>query len=137
VFGPGSMRRSALTRAARRDDDRPVVGTHGPGERTVLVVSPSDERRHDWAAVVRDGRTSVMTCTGPSGQCVLLRGLDRCPLVGRSDVVLYDLDATSPSFLALLLHAHRETEVVVVRDRLVRGTHRPSAVLRRLPHHRG
>jgi len=49
--------------------------------------------------------------------------------VERAGVVLYDFDATTPSFLATLLHAHRNAEVV--RDRIVRGQHRPRVVLRR------
>ena len=36
-------------------------------------------------------------------------------------------------FLATLLKAHREAEIVLVRDRMVRGKHRPSVVLRRRP----
>ena len=101
--------------------------------RQVLVVSPSEVRREDWSTVVNDGRTTVSTCSGPTEHCVLLRGLDSCPLVAGCDVVLYDFDATTPSFLAILLKAHRGTEVVLVRDRMVRGQHRPSVVLRRRP----
>ncbi len=101
--------------------------------RAVLIVSPSEARRQDWSAVVDDGRTEVSTCSGPSQQCVLLRGLETCPLVAKCDVVLYDFDATSPSFLATLLRAHRSVEVVLVRDRMVQGRHRPSVVLRRHP----
>ncbi|MBU6424177.1 MAG: hypothetical protein KGQ88_09105 [Chloroflexi bacterium] len=103
------------------------------GTRRVLVVSPSETRRVDWSSVVEDGRTTVATCSGPTDQCVLLRGLGSCPLVADCDVVLYDFDATTPSFLALLLRAHRAAEVVLVRDRVVRGQHRPSVVLRRRP----
>lgn len=47
--------------------------------------------------------------------------------------MLYDFDATSPSFLATLLHAHRNAEVILVRDRVVRDQHRPRVVLRRSP----
>ncbi len=112
---------------------RMALAPHGVATRSVLVVSPSEDRRHDWSAVVDDGRTVVETCPGPSSHCVLLRGLETCPLVARSDVVLYDFDATSPSFLALLLRAHRAAEVVLVRDRMVRGRHRPSVVMRRRP----
>ncbi len=103
------------------------------GTRRVLVVSPSETRRTDWSDVVEDGRTTVATCSGPTEHCVLLRGLESCPLVAGCDVVLYDFDATTPSFLALLLRAHRAAEVVLVRDRMVRGQHRPSVVLRRRP----
>ncbi len=109
-----------------------VTAVRGDG-RKVLVVSPSETRRTDWSAVVEDGRTTVTTCSGPTEQCVLLRGLGSCPLVAGCDVVLYDFDATTPSFLALLLRAHRAAEVVLVRDRVVRGQHRPSVVLRRRP----
>ncbi len=101
--------------------------------RAVLIVSPSDVRRRDWAAVVADGRTEVTTCAGPSEGCVLFRGLETCPLVARCDAALYDLDATPPRFLATLLRAHRGAEIVLVRDRMVRGRHRPSVVLRRRP----
>lgn len=104
-----------------------------PARRQVLVVSPSPVLRADWSAVVDDGRTDVTTCPGPSEQCVLLRGLGSCPLVAACQVVLYDFEATTPSFLATLLRAHRSTEVVLVRDRMVRGRHRPSVVLRRRP----
>ena len=104
-----------------------------PTTRSVLVVTPSEQRRHDWSAVVSDGRTAVTTCPGPSQHCVLLRGLETCPLVAACDVVLYDFDATTPSFLAQLLRAHRSAEVVLVRDRVVRGQHRPSVVMRRRP----
>lgn len=104
-----------------------------PAERSVLVVTPSETRRRDWSAVVSDGRTVVTTCPGPTENCMLLRGLDTCPIVAACDVVLYDFDATSPSFLALLLRAHRDAEVVLVRDRVVRGQHRPSVVMRRRP----
>jgi hypothetical protein len=101
--------------------------------RAVLVVSPSDDRRRDWSAVVSDGRTDVAICPGPGGHCVLLRGLETCPLVAASDVVLYDVDAVTPHFLALLLRAHRSAEIVLVRDHVVRGRHRPRVVLRRRP----
>lgn len=101
--------------------------------RSVLVVSPTDDRRRDWANVVRDGRTDVLTCAGPGAGCVLLRGLQSCPLVAQCDVVVYDFDATSPGFLARLLAAHRDAEVVLARDRMVRGQHRPSVVMRRRP----
>jgi hypothetical protein len=101
--------------------------------RRVLVVSPSETRRTDWSSVVEDVRTAVSTCSGPTEHCVLLQGLDSCPLVGGCDVVLYDFDATTPSFLAVLLRAHRAAEIVLVRDRIVRGQHRPSVVLRRRP----
>lgn len=104
----------------------------GPARR-VLVVSPSETRRTDWSSVVEDGRTAVTTCSGPTDHCVLLRGFESCPLVATCDVVLYDMDATTPSFLARLLRAHRGAEVVLVRDRMVRGQHRPSVVLRRRP----
>ena len=101
--------------------------------RSVLVVTPSEERRRGWSSVVSDGRTAVATCPGPSEHCVLLQGLETCPLVASCDVVLYDFDATAPSFLALLLRSHRAAEVVLVRDRVVRGQHRPSVVMRRRP----
>ncbi|MBI2324359.1 MAG: hypothetical protein HYU87_05315 [Chloroflexi bacterium] len=107
----------------------PAAGQH----RTVLVVSPSEARRRDWAAVVADDRTDVSTCAGPGEHCVLLRGLESCPLVAQCDAALYDFDATAPPFLATLLRAHREAEIVLVRDRMVRGKHRPSVVLRRRP----
>ncbi len=110
-----------------------ALGTHGRPRRTVLVVSPSEALRHDWSKVVADDRTTVETCSGPGSHRVLMRGLDTCPLAARSDVVLYDHDATPPSFLAVLLRAHRNAEVVLVRDRKVRGQHRPSVVLRRRP----
>lgn len=111
-----------------------AVTVHGLPRRAVLIVSPSEERRRDWSAVVQDDRTTVETCAGPTSHCVLLCGLETCPRVARSDVALYDFDATTPSFLALLLRAHRSAEVVLVRDRMVRGHHRPSVVLRRRPH---
>lgn len=101
--------------------------------RAVLIVSPSEERRRDWSAVVADDRTEVTTCPGPHERCVLLRGLESCPLVAACDAALYDHDATEPSFLAVLLRAHRDVEIVLVRDRMVRGHHRPSVVLRRRP----
>lgn len=101
--------------------------------RRLLVVSPTDSRRADWSAVVDDGRTDVTTCNGPRPDCVLLCGGESCPLVDGCDVVLYDFDATTPSFLATLLRSHRRAEVVLVRDRVVRGQHRPSVVLRRRP----
>lgn len=101
--------------------------------RAVLIVSPSEARRQDWSAVVEDDRTQISTCPGPSEHCVLLRGLDTCPLVAGCDAALYDFDATSPPFLATLLHAHRAAEIVLVRDRIVHGRHRPSVVLRRRP----
>lgn len=108
-----------------------------PRRRGVLVVTPSEAQRRDWSAVVADDRTRVETCPGPSANCLLLRGVSSCPLVERADLVLYDFDATTPQFLAMLLHAHRNAEVVLVRDRLVRGQHRPSAVLRRRPRSTG
>jgi len=101
--------------------------------RSVLIVSPSEARRRDWSAVVADGRTDVGSCAGPSSSCVLLRGEASCPLVQGADLVVYDFDATSPSFLAMLLRAHRSADVVLARDRIARGQHRPSAVLRRRP----
>lgn len=101
--------------------------------RAVLVVSPSEARRTDWSAVVADDRTTVSICPGPSDQCVLLRGAASCPLVAQCDAALYDFDATAPAFLATLLRAHRDAEIVLVRDRMVRGKHRPSVVLRRRP----
>ena len=107
--------------------------THAVTGRSALVVTASEVRRRDWSDVVRDDRTTVETCGGPSEHCVLLRGLESCPLVARSDVVLYDIDATTPAFLAMLLRAHRGSEVVLVRDRVVRGQHRPSVVMRRRP----
>ncbi len=107
----------------------PTAGQH----RAVLVVSPSEARRRDWAAVVADDRTEVSTCAGPTDQCVLLQGIESCPLVAQCDAALYDFDATAPPFLATLLKAHREAEIVLVRDRMVRGKHRPSVVLRRRP----
>jgi hypothetical protein len=103
------------------------------GRRAVLVVSPSDDRRRDWSAVVSDGRSEVSTCPGPGGHCALTRGLESCPLVAASDVVLYDVDAITPGFLATLLTAHRSAEIVVARDHVVRGLHRPRAVMRRHP----
>lgn len=125
--------RSALFHPSQRSQDRRVTLT-APRRRAVLIVSPSEERRRDWTAVVEDDRTQVTTCPGPNEQCVLLRGLDEtCPLVAKCDVALYDFDATTPSFLATLLRAHRAAEVVLVRDRMVRGRHRPSVVLRRRP----
>lgn len=108
-------------------------GSRRTRHRRVLVVTPSDARRRDWSAVVADDRTRVETCPGPGANCLLLRGVPSCPLVARADLVLYDFDATTPSFLAMLLQAHRSAEVVLVRDRLVRGQHRPSVVLRRRP----
>ena len=111
----------------------PMAVTQTVARRSVLVVTPSEVRRRDWSDVVSDGRTTVETCAGPGEHCVLLQGLDSCPLVARSDVVLYDFEATTPSFLALLLRAHRSSEVVLVRDRVVRGQHRPSVVMRRRP----
>lgn len=104
-----------------------------PRRRSVLIVSPSEARRRDWTLVVEDDRTDVSTCPGPNEGCVLLRGLDTCPLVAACDAALYDADATRPEFLAVLLHAHRDAEIVLVRDRVVRGRHRPSVVLRRRP----
>lgn len=101
--------------------------------RSVLIVSPSDARRTDWASVVGDERTVVATCLGPNERCVLLTGSETCPLVAQCDAALYDFDATAPTFLATLLHAHRDAEIVLVRDRIVRGKHRPSVVLRRRP----
>ena len=83
--------------------------------------------------MVADDRTEVSTCDGPSDQCVLLQGIESCPLVAQCDAALYDFDATAPPFLATLLKAHREAEIVLVRDRMVRGKHRPSVVLRRRP----
>lgn len=100
--------------------------------RSVLIVSPSEARRTDWTSVVEDGRTTVTTCPGPNDQCVLLREAS-CPLVAQCDAALYDFDATAPAFLATLLRAHRDAEIVLVRDRMVRGKHRPSVVLRRRP----
>ena len=100
--------------------------------RKVLVVSPSAARRTDWAAVVSDGRTDVEVCAGPRDSCPLLKA-GSCALVGACDVALYDFDATTPAFLAELLHAHRAAEIVLVRDRTVRGQHRPSVVMRRRP----
>jgi len=105
----------------------------GRARRAVLIVSPSEVRRQDWSSVVCDGRTDVETCSGPSEHCVLLRGLSSCPLVGRCDVALYDFESTPPGFLAELLRAHRAAEIVLVRDRVVRGRHRPSVVMRRRP----
>lgn len=101
--------------------------------RSVLVVSPSDVRRSGWSAVVGDDRTAVTTCSGPGEQCVLMLGRETCPLVAQCDAALYDFDATPPAFLATLLHAHRDAEIVLVRDRMVRGKHRPSVVMRRRP----
>lgn len=109
------------------------MGAPAAQRREVLIVSPSDVRRHDWAAVVTDERTAVTTCPGPSEQCVLLRGLETCPLLASCDAALYDFDATPPTFLATVLRAHRDAEIVLVRDRMVRGRHRPSVVLRRRP----
>lgn len=105
-----------------------------PRRRSVLIVSPSDTRRRDWSLVVSDDRTDVATCPGPNEGCVLFRGLESCPLIVACDAALYDVDATRPEFLALLLPAHRDAEIVLVRDRMVRGRHRPSVVLRRRPH---
>ncbi len=107
--------------------------TTAPAHRAVLVVSPSEVRREDWSKVVADDRTEVTTCAGPSEHCVLLRGFETCPLVARCDAALYDIDATPPAFLATLLRAHRGAEIVLVRDRMARGRHRPSVVLRRRP----
>lgn len=99
--------------------------------RTVLIVSPSEIRRRDWSAVISSARTDVLTCPGPSIWCALFRGMRTCPLVARSDLALYDADATSTGFLATLLAAHRTVEVVVARNRVVRGQHRPRGILRR------
>ena len=109
------------------------MSTAAGRHRAVLIVSPSEARRRDWSAVVADDRTEVTTCAGPNEQCVLTRGLESCPLVAQCDVALYDFDATAPPFLATLLRAHRAAEIVLVRDRMVRGKHRPSVVLRRRP----
>lgn len=83
--------------------------------------------------MVEDERTRVTTCPGPNEGCVLVKGDGTCPLVAECDAALYDFDATAPPFLATLLRAHREAEIVLVRDRMVRGKHRPSVVLRRRP----
>lgn len=107
--------------------------SEGASRRSVLVVSPSEDRRTDWTAVIEDGHTRVTTCSGPGDECVLLRGSETCPLVADCSSVLYDFDATAPAFLATLLRAHPDAEVVLVRDRLFRGKHRPSVVLRRRP----
>lgn len=112
--------------------DAKIGGMPASARRRVLVVSPSETRRTGWSEVVDDGRTDVATCPGPNDGCILLRG-ESCPLVAGSDVALYDFDATTPAFLATLLRSHRAAEVVLVRDRLVRGRHRPSVVLRRRP----
>lgn len=109
------------------------MSTTPAARRAVLIVSPSEVRRRDWSTVVKDDRTEVTTCAGPSEHCVLLRGLETCPLVARCDAALYDFDATPPWFLGVLLGAHRAAEIVLVRDRTVRGRHRPSVVLRRRP----
>lgn len=101
--------------------------------RTVLVVSPSEERLAGWSAVVADDRTDVLTCAGPNERCPLMTGGDRCPLVGRADAAVYDLERTRPELLAALMHAHPRVEIVLVRDRWVRGQHRPSVVVRRRP----
>ena len=98
--------------------------------RKAVVVSPLAERRDGWAAVVADERTDVITCVGPSAGCPLVNGADSCPLVASSDLVLYDADATPLPLLAGLLRSHPGTEIVLVRDRMVRGQHRPSVVLR-------
>lgn len=100
-------------------------------DRHVLVVSPCEGRRSDWSSVVADDRTVVETCPGPDVDCWLTRGHASCPLVAWADLALYDIDGITPSFLATLLQAHGGAAVVLARDRLVRGQHRPSAVMRR------
>jgi len=101
--------------------------------RKVLVVSPEPARRADWATIVADERTDVATCAGPSDRCLLLTGCDRCPLVERADAAVYDLEFTRPELLAALMRAHPRVEIVLARDRWVRGQHRPSVVVRRRP----
>lgn len=101
--------------------------------RRVLVVSPEETRRRGWAAVVADDRTDVATCAGPSDKCFLLAGSEGCPLVDRADAAVYDLEFTRPELLAALMKAHPRVEIVLARDRWVRGQHRPSVVVRRRP----
>lgn len=101
--------------------------------RTVLVVSQSEERLGGWSRVIADDRTDVLTCAGPNELCPLMAGADRCPLVSRADAAVYDLERTRPELLAALMRAHPALEIVLVRDRWVRGQHRPSVVVRRPP----
>jgi hypothetical protein len=101
--------------------------------RTVLVVSPAEERLGDWSRAIADDRTDVLTCAGPSAQCPLMTGGDRCLLVGRADAAVYDLERTRPELLAALMRAHPGVEIVLARDRWVRGQHRPSVAVRRRP----
>ena len=103
----------------------------GPGARSILVVTSSPERRRDWAAAVGGGRTSIETCPGPYDRCPLVAGLGSCPLVARADLVIYDVEAASPRSFGLVMQAHPNAEIVLARDRVVGGRHRPTVVLRR------
>jgi len=106
---------------------RPMEGC----PRSVLVVTPSPERRRDWAAAVGGGRTAVETCPGPSERCPLVAGLGSCPLVARADLVIYDVESAPPGSFGLVMRAHPGVEIVLARDRVVGGRHRPTPVMRR------
>ena len=99
--------------------------------RSVLVVTPAPERRRDWVSAVGGTRVSVETCPGPSERCPLVAGLGSCPLVARADLVIYDVEAASPRSFGLVMQAHPSAEIVLARDRVVGGRHRPTVVLRR------
>jgi len=103
----------------------------GPGARSILVVTSSPERREQWAAAVGGRRTAVETCPGPSERCPLVAGLGSCPLVARADLVIYDVESASPRSFGLVMQAHLSAEIVLARDRVVGGRHRPTPVMRR------
>ena len=137
-----SLANKDVLEAKNREGWTALMAAAGDGHKDVLRIlleegADANAARIDgWTALMiaaYDGRTDVATCAGPSSRCVLLRGEASCPLVQGADLVVYDFDATSPSFLAMLLRAHRSADVVLARDRIARGQHRPSAVLRRRP----
>lgn len=99
--------------------------------RSVLVVTPSPERRRDWVSAVGGGRTRVETCAGPDDRCPLVAGPGSCPLVARADLVIYDVEAAPPRLFGLVMRAHPGAEIVLARDHIVGGRHRPTVVLRR------
>lgn len=83
--------------------------------RTVVVMSANAGRREAWAKLLERRGQRVLRCAGPLVACSLLRHLE-CPLLVDADLALYDLNSTTPSFLARVRRLSPGHPMLFARD---------------------